>query len=106
MAHVAVVNPIRDGMNLVAKEIPIVSDNGCALVLSREAGAAVELGEAAFLINPFDIEETADAMHAALSMTGEERRARSAVLADAAGSRPPRRWLAEQLDALAVTAAR
>ena len=43
LAEVAVVNPIRDGMNLVAKEVPIVSDHGCALVLSREAGAADEL---------------------------------------------------------------
>ncbi|GAA2759276.1 alpha,alpha-trehalose-phosphate synthase (UDP-forming) [Actinopolymorpha rutila] len=106
MAHVAVVNPIRDGMNLVAKEIPIVSDNGCALVLSREAGAAVDLGDAAFLINPFDIEETAEAMHAALSLRGEERRARSAVLAEAAGRCPPRDWLTEQLKALAATADR
>ena len=45
LADVALVNPIRDGMNLVAKEVPVVSDRGVALVLSREAGAFEELGE-------------------------------------------------------------
>ena len=105
MAHVAIVNPLRDGMNLVAKEIPVVSDNGCALVLSREAGAAVELGEAALLINPFDVEATADALHVALSMSGEERRARSARLAAKAAAHPPGRWLADQLTALQDEAA-
>ena len=45
LADVLLVNPIRDGMNLVAKEGPILSDRGCALVLSREAGAAAELGD-------------------------------------------------------------
>ena len=45
LADVALVNPIRDGMNLVAKEIPVVSDEGCVLVLSREAGAYEELGD-------------------------------------------------------------
>ena len=51
MADVAVVNPIRDGMNLVAKEIPIIAQaagGSCTLVLSREAGAFAELGDAAF----------------------------------------------------------
>ncbi|WP_026256972.1 alpha,alpha-trehalose-phosphate synthase (UDP-forming) [Actinopolymorpha alba] len=100
MAHVALVNPIRDGMNLVAKEIPVVSDNGCAVVLSREAGAATELGDAALLINPYDIEATSDALHAALSMSGEERRARTARMAAAAVAQPPERWLTEQLSAL------
>ncbi|MEQ4207708.1 trehalose-6-phosphate synthase [Actinopolymorpha sp. B9G3] len=97
MAHVALVNPLRDGMNLVAKEIPIVSDDGCALVLSREAGAAVELGEDSLLINPFDIQETADALHVALSMRPAERKARNSRLAMRAGAHPPGRWLADQL---------
>lgn len=100
MAHVALVNPLRDGMNLVAKEIPIASDDGCALVLSREAGAAVELEDDALLINPFDVEATADALHVALSMPADERRARSTRLRAAAGAHPPGRWLADQLSAL------
>ena len=53
------VNPVRDGMNLVAKEGPILSESGCALVLSHEAGAAAELGADALLINPYDVSETA-----------------------------------------------
>ncbi len=52
LADVALVNPVRDGMNLVAKEIPVVSEEGCALVLSREAGAYEELGEDALTVNP------------------------------------------------------
>ncbi len=87
-------------MNLVAKEGPIVSDRGCALVLSREAGAAAELGEAALLVNPFDITATARALHEALSMSDAERARRSAALAAAGGALPPARWLADQLAAL------
>ena len=60
-------------MNLVAKEAPIVSDRGCALVLSREAGAAAELDEAALMVNPFDISGTAAALHEALVMGEAER---------------------------------
>lgn len=101
MADVVVVNPVRDGMNLVAKEVPVVSDHGCALVLSREAGAVAELADAALVINPFDIEGTADALHTALVMTDEERRKRSNRLASAASAHPPSMWLAEQLEALA-----
>lgn len=100
LADVAVVDPVRDGMNLVAKEIAIASDRGCALVLSREAGAADELGAAALLVNPFDVLQTADAMHRALSMDPAERRSRAARLAAAAGAYPPGRWLGDQLDGL------
>jgi trehalose 6-phosphate synthase len=101
LADVLVVNPIRDGMNLVAKEGPILSDNGCALVLSREAGAADELAANSFVINPFDIAGTARAMHAALSMPVDERRARCEGLAAAASALPPQKWFAEQLSSLA-----
>ena len=68
LADVLLVNPIRDGMNLVAKEGPLLSERGCALVLSREAGAAAELGGAALLVNPYDVTGTAKALHEALSM--------------------------------------
>jgi len=100
LADVLLVNPIRDGMNLVAKEGPILSDNGCAVVLSTEAGAAAELGADALLVNPFDITETAGALHAALAMDQSERQRRSAALAVAAAAMPPQRWFASQLDAL------
>ena len=62
LADVLLVNPIRDGMNLVAKEGPSCRRRGCALVLSREAGAAAELGEDALLVNPYDVSATAAAL--------------------------------------------
>ncbi|MFH8568729.1 trehalose-6-phosphate synthase [Streptomyces sp. NPDC017993] len=100
LADVALVNPIRDGMNLVAKEIPVVSDEGCALVLSREAGAHAELGEDALSVNPYDVNATAEALHTALSMDGEERAERTRRLAAAATALPPARWFLDQLRAL------
>ncbi|MEW2158640.1 trehalose-6-phosphate synthase [Streptomyces sp. NPDC007189] len=100
LADVALVNPIRDGMNLVAKEVPVVSDQGCALVLSREAGAYEELGPHAFAVNPYDVLETARALHEALSLPDAERAERSKRLADAATALPPARWFLDQLRAL------
>jgi len=100
LADVLLVNPIRDGMNLVAKEAPILSDSGCAVVLSTEAGAAAELGGNALLINPFDVTQTMQALHEALTMTEEERARRCSELAAAASAMPPARWLADQLQAL------
>ncbi|MFE6223717.1 trehalose-6-phosphate synthase [Streptomyces sp. NPDC057854] len=100
LADVALVNPVRDGMNLVAKEIPVVSDAGCALVLSRGAGAYRELREHALTVNPYDVSGTAEALHRALTMPPDERAARTARLAEAATALPPRRWFLDQLDAL------
>ena len=100
LADVLLVNPIRDGMNLVAKEGPVLSERDSVLVLSREAGAADELGEDALTVNPYDIVETAQALHRALSMPAAERRARRERLAEAAVALPPRRWFQEQLRSL------
>ncbi|MFD9472179.1 alpha,alpha-trehalose-phosphate synthase (UDP-forming) [Streptomyces goshikiensis] len=100
MADVALVNPVRDGMNLVAKEIPVVSDGGCALVLSTGAGAYGELREDALTVNPFDVTETARALHTALSMPAAERAERTERLAAAATALPPSAWFEAQLTAL------
>lgn len=100
LADVALVNPIRDGMNLVAKEVPVVSDEGCVLVLSREAGAWEELREDALVVNPYDVTGTASALHAALTMPVEERAERTKRLAAAATALPPAQWFLEQLRAL------
>jgi trehalose 6-phosphate synthase len=100
LADVLLVNPIRDGMNLVAKEGPILSEGGCALVLSREAGAAAELAADALMINPYDVSGTAQALHEALLMTDSERKRRGASLAKAAAALPPAQWFADQLAAL------
>ncbi|HEV2932180.1 MAG TPA: trehalose-6-phosphate synthase [Streptosporangiaceae bacterium] len=100
VADVLLVNPVRDGMNLVAQEGPVLSERGCALVLSREAGAAATLGRDALLVNPFDVSETAAALHQALAMPDAERRRRSAALAATAAASPPARWLGNQLASL------
>jgi trehalose 6-phosphate synthase len=100
LADVALVNPIRDGMNLVAKEVPVLSDEGCVLVLSREAGAFEELGEDAIAVNPYDVIGTARALHEALSVGPEERAERSKRLAAAATALPPAQWFLDQLRAL------
>jgi trehalose 6-phosphate synthase len=101
LADVLVVNPVRDGMNLVAKEGPVLSRDGCALVLSREAGAAAELAEWSLVVNPYDVSATADAIEAGLLMPTDERRARCDALARAATALPPQEWLARQLHGLA-----
>ncbi|MFG3060882.1 trehalose-6-phosphate synthase [Streptomyces sp. NPDC048231] len=100
LADVALVNPIRDGMNLVAKEVPVVSDEGCALVLSREAGAFEELSDDAVAVNPYDIGGMAAALHEALSMGTGERAERTKRLAAQATALPPARWFLDQLAAL------
>ncbi|MGW0449025.1 alpha,alpha-trehalose-phosphate synthase (UDP-forming) [Streptosporangium sandarakinum] len=99
LADVMLVNPIRDGMNLVAKEGPLLSP-GSALILSREAGAAAELGENALLVNPFDVSATAAAIHRSLIMPEADRVRRGARLSAAATALPPRRWFTDQLSAL------
>jgi trehalose 6-phosphate synthase len=99
-ADVLLVNPIRDGLNLVAKEGVLVSERHCALVLSTEAGVWDELGAAGAIgVNPFDVGATATALHDALSMTDDERVQRHARLRAAAAARAPRDWLADQLAA-------
>jgi trehalose 6-phosphate synthase len=100
LADVLVVNPIRDGMNLIAKEGPTVSDRDVALILSREAGAYAELGADALVVNPYDVTETAEAMDAALRMPPAERRRRADRIAALAARLPPGDWFREQLAAL------
>jgi trehalose 6-phosphate synthase len=80
-SRVALVTPLRDGMNLVAKEFIASQDpeNPGVLVLSRFAGAAEQLREA-LLVNPYDTEGTASAIHLALQMPLEERQARHKAL--------------------------
>ena len=98
IADVLLVNPLRDGMNLVAKEAPVLSSRGLSLVLSREAGAADELGPWAHLVGPLDVAATTEALHLALSET--DRGPRTAALVRAATALPPAAWLQSQLAAL------
>jgi trehalose 6-phosphate synthase len=95
-ADVLLVNPVRDGMNLVAKEGAVLSTDA-VLVLSTEAGAADELATSAVMIDPFDVAGTADALHAALTMPAAERERRHDDWLGAATAHPPAKWLADQL---------
>jgi len=100
LADVLLVNPVRDGMNLVAEEGVVLSEHDCAVVLSREAGIADQYGQDALLVNPYDVTETAEALHAALSMPAAERQERWKRLLSAATALPPADWFRQQLDAL------
>ena len=73
---VLLVNAIFDGLNLVAKEAPLVNERDGVLILSENAGAHEELGEWALTVNPFDVAGQAEAIHEALTMARAERRAR------------------------------
>ncbi|MBW3581042.1 MAG: trehalose-6-phosphate synthase [Actinobacteria bacterium] len=96
------VNPVRDGLNLVAKEGPLVNERDGVLLLSRDSGAWAELGGAAMGLNPFDVGATAEALHAALTMSDADRRTRAAAVRKLAGARTPADWLADQLHAAAA----
>lgn len=100
LADVVLVNPIRDGLNLVAMESVLVSQRASTLVLSTEAGAWELLGDAgAISINPFDVGATAEALHLALLVSPEERQERHERLRAVVAARTPRDWLREQLAA-------
>jgi trehalose 6-phosphate synthase len=94
---VLLVNPIRDGMNLVAKEGPTVNGRDGVLVLSEEAGAYEELGEVALGVQPFDVSDTAAALARALEMPADERRRRAGELRRLSGANAPHEWLAAVL---------
>jgi len=91
------VNALFDGMNLVAKEAPAVSTRDGVVMLSENTGAHEELGDCALTVNPFDIQEQADAIHRALTMDPEERRLRAERLREIVRKRNPRVWIEEQL---------
>src|SRR5438132_1419034 len=78
---VLLVNAMFDGMNLVAKEGPIVNEREGVSILSENTGAHEELGEYALSVNPFDIQELADSIYAALTMPPREHRLRAEGLA-------------------------
>ncbi len=98
-ADVVVVNPIRDGLNLVAKEAMLVNDRRAQLVLSPEAGAWEELSGAAWRADPFDVGSTAEAIGAALDADDAEREMRATALRAASLTSSPSTWLQAQIDA-------
>ena len=99
---VLLVNPVVDGMNLVAMEGPTLNRRHGALVLSRNAGASSRLGRHALGVNPFDLDETAAAIERGLRMGREERQRRARGLARLVLADRPERWVRAQLDDLAA----
>jgi trehalose 6-phosphate synthase len=99
-ADVMVVTPLRDGMNLVAKEyVAARADDTGALVLSEFTGAAAELPEA-FLVNPHDVDEIKQALLDALNAPAEERSARMKRMREHVCAYDVRRWAHDFLEAL------
>jgi trehalose 6-phosphate synthase len=97
---VLLVNAIFDGLNLVAKEAPLVNERDGVLILSENAGAHEELGDWALSVNPFDVAGQADAIHRALEMPADERRERLAAIRSWVREHDLFGWIEVQLQAL------
>jgi trehalose 6-phosphate synthase len=91
------VNAMFDGMNLVAKEGPLVNERMGVSLLSENTGAHEELADFALSVNPFDVQEQADAIYRALTMSPEERAWRANGLKEIIGARNPGDWVDDQL---------
>src|SRR5690606_23990312 len=98
-ADAVLVNPIRDGLNLVAKEAAIVNERDAVLCLSPEAGVWDELSEAVLAVSPYDLVSTAAALDEALRMPAARRAELARRLRALSTARAPRDWLADQLAA-------
>jgi trehalose 6-phosphate synthase len=94
---VLMVNAIFDGMNLVAKEAVLVNENDGVLALSENTGAYEELGAFAVTLHPFDVQQQADALFAALTMERSERRDRRMACAAVVRENSVAKWLHEQM---------
>ena len=94
---VLLVNAVFDGMNLVAKEAPLVNERDGVLILSENVGAHEELGSYAISVNPFDVRAQAEALHQALSMTSVERAARARGIQEVVREKDIVRWLDDQV---------
>jgi trehalose 6-phosphate synthase len=105
---VLLVTAIFDGMNLVAKEAPLVNVRDGVMILSENAGAHEELADWAVSINPFDVAGQAEAIHTAITMPQSERAARIAAIRDWVGGHDNSKWIETQLTDLdeAVATAR
>jgi trehalose 6-phosphate synthase len=91
------VNAIFDGMNLIAKEAPLVNERDGVLILSENAGAHAELGEWALTVNPFDVAGQAEAIDRALTMPSGERRDRLEAIRAQVREHDVATWIEEQL---------
>lgn len=96
-ADAVLVNPVRDGLNLVAKEAPLLSERDAVLLLSRGAGAWDDLEGAAVEVDAWDVVAAAESLHQALSMGAAERAERASDLRQRIGRHSPTTWLRAQL---------
>ena len=99
-SDVLIANPVMDGTNLVAKEGPVLNQRDGVLVLSPGTGAADVMAEGALMVNPYDVEAQAEALHLALTMQPAERARRGALLKRAALLGSPADWFAAQRETL------
>jgi trehalose 6-phosphate synthase len=97
---VLLVNPVFDGLNLVAKEAFLLNQRDGALVLSENAGAHEELGEWALTVNPLDVSGQADALYDALMLEPTERRRRADAIRAHARAHDIREWIDAELSEL------
>ena len=95
---VLLVNTIMEGMNLVAKEGPVVNNKDGVLILSETSGAYEQLADGALGVSPTDVEGTMEAMHAAIVMSPEERKQRASLLADSVNREDINHWICCQLE--------
>jgi trehalose 6-phosphate synthase len=94
---VLLVNPVFDGLNLVAKEAFLVNDRDAVLVLSENAGVHEELGPWALTVNPLDVSGQADALYEALMLGSAERRQRAQTIDEHVRVHDIREWIDAQL---------
>ena len=97
-SRIALVTPLRDGMNLVAKEGPVVNQRKGVLVLSRTAGAFQQLAKVSIPTSPTDVDETAQALYTALMLPPTERRAKALLARRLVEQHDLNAWLTSQID--------
>jgi trehalose 6-phosphate synthase len=102
LSDTLLVNPVYDGLNLVAKEGAVVNERDGTVILSRNAGVFEELGEATLDVNPFDIEETSEAIERAIDMGQPERSTHAERLRTTAAAGTPEAWARARLRSAGV----
>ena len=95
---VLLVNTIIEGMNLVAKEGPVVNNRDGVLVLSHSSGVYQQLSDGAISVSPTDIEGTMEALHQAITMSAEDRKARAARMLNSVCREDINHWLYQQMN--------
>jgi len=99
---VLLVNTIIEGMNLVAKEGPVVNNRDGVLVLSHSSGVYQQLSDGAISVSPTDIEGTMEALHQAITMSAEDRKARAARMLNSVCREDINHWLYQQMSDISV----